>query len=104
MKENKVQMINSKYFSYLETLVKDLMKLETLLHNQDNPEILAKNALNSVAKFYEADWCGVVEADLVFNVWNPIWYIGGKTTDDVVQKSFEREETSPTARMDRRIT
>lgn len=96
MEENKGQVIDLEYFSYLDSLMKDLMKLETLSHNQDNPEILAKNALNSAARFYEADWCGVVEADLVFNAWNPIWHISGETTDDVVKKFFERGETSPT--------
>ena len=72
-----------------------LCKLELQSHDQDNPEKIAMNALNTVAEFYDADWCGVVEADLIFHVWNPIWWTSGKTHNDVVRKFFEQDKISP---------
>ena len=95
MEENQEKTIDLEQFKYLKHLVNDLMEVESVSHNQDNPEMLAKNALNCAAKFHEADWCGVVEADLIFNAWNPIWWTSGATTNDVVRKFFDQGRTSP---------
>ena len=53
------------------------------------------NALNTVAEFYDADWCGVVEADLIFHVWNPIWWTSGKTHNEIVRNFFEKDKIFP---------
>lgn len=41
-------------------------------------------------EFYDADWCGVVEADLIFHVWDLIWWISDKIHNDLVGKFFEQ--------------
>lgn len=84
-----------KDLAYSSEFVKTLCKLELQSHDQDNPEKIAMNALNTVAEFYDADWCGVVEADLIFHVWNPIWWTSGKIHNDVVRKFFEQDKISP---------
>ena len=84
-----------KDLAYSSEFVETLCKLELQSHDQDNPEKIAMNALNTVAEFYDADWCGVVEADLIFHVWNPIWWTSGKIQNDVVRKFFEQDKISP---------
>lgn len=84
-----------KDLAYSSEFVETLCNLELKSHDQDNPEKIAMNALNTVAEFYDADWCGVVEADLVFHIWNPIWWTSGKTHNDVVRKFFEQDKISP---------
>lgn len=84
-----------KDLAYSSEFVETLCKLELQSHDQDNPEKIAMNALNTVAEFYDADWCGVVEADLIFHVWNPIWWTSGKIHNDVVRKFFEQDKISP---------
>lgn len=84
-----------KDLAYSSEFVETLCKLELKSHDQDNPEKIAMNALNTVAEFYDADWCGVVEADLIFHIWNPIWWTSGKTHNDVVRKFFEQDKISP---------
>lgn len=80
---------------YSSDFVEALCKLELKSNDQDNSEKIAMNALNTVAEFYDADWCGVVEADLIFHIWNPIWWTSGKTHNDVVRKFFEQDKISP---------
>lgn len=53
--------------------MKKLCELEYLSHEKENSEKLAMKALNMATEFYDADWCGVVEADLIFHVWDLIW-------------------------------
>lgn len=84
-----------KDLAYSSEFVETLCKLELQSHDQDNPEKIAMNALNTVAEFYDADWCGVVEADLIFHVWDPIWWTSGKIHNDVVRKFFEQDKISP---------
>lgn len=84
-----------KDLAYSSEFVETLCKLELQSHDQDNPEKIAMNALTTVAEFYDADWCGVVEADLIFHIWNPIWWTSGKTHNDVVRKFFEQDKISP---------
>ena len=82
------------YIEYNKEFVDKLCQLEKDSHNQDEPEKLAMNALRVAAEFYDADWCGVVEPDLIFHIWNPIWWTSGKNHKDVVSKFFEQEKIS----------
>lgn len=75
---------------YSQEFVKKICELERLSHGQENPEQLAMNALKAATEFYDADWCGVVEADLIFHVWDPVWWTSGKTHNDLVRKFFEQ--------------
>ena len=84
-----------KDLAYSSEFVETLCKLEFQSHDQDNPEKIAMNALNTVAEFYDADWCGVVEADLIFHVWNPIWWTSGKTHNEIVRNFFEKDKIFP---------
>ena len=59
---------------YSMNLERTLRILETTLHNTDNPEDIAIQTMAAVCKFYDADFCGVLDVDLDVGVWTPqIW-------------------------------
>lgn len=63
---------------------KSLSQLERGLYHLRNPEDIIMGTLKALCEFYEADWSGILDADLELGVWTPIWWynaLKGDMTD-----------------------
>ena len=71
MKENN----EKEYIQYAVSFEKKLTLLEAQLHSVEEPVEIAKSALIAAVEFYDGDWCGIIEGDLVMDAWCPVlWY------------------------------
>lgn len=71
MKENN----EKEYIQYAVSFEKKLTLLEAQLHSVEEPVEIANSALIAAVEFYDGDWCGIIEGDLVMDAWCPVlWY------------------------------
>lgn len=56
-----------------------------LCYDQHSPEEVARQILKAACKFYDADWCGLIQVDLDLKIWTPFWWY----------KSFRKYLTAP---------
>ena len=75
--------------SYLYRFEKTLNELEKALHSDDDPETIARGTMEVARDFYDADWCGMVTADIESKVFYPVWWAN---RDESRQKSTLFEE------------
>lgn len=82
------------YVQYAIDFEKTLKQLEEKLHSIEDPEEIAKSTLITALEFYDGDWCGIVECDMVMEAWCPVlWY--NKETHGMTETKFkELEETN----------
>lgn len=66
--------------------------LESQLHNSDDPEEVIMHMLAAATEFYDGDWAGVMEADLVMKVWSPLWWYNRKTDGMTPNRFLDLEE------------
>lgn len=45
-----------------------------LCYDQHSPEEVARQILKAACKFYDADWCGLIQVDLDLKIWTPFWW------------------------------
>lgn len=64
---------------YSQNVEQALSQLESQLHNSDDPEEVIMHMLAAATEFYDGDWAGVLEADLVMKVWSPLWWYNRRT-------------------------
>lgn len=69
----------SEYLQYAQNVEHSLTQLESQLHNSDDPEEVIMNMLAAATEFYDGDWAGILEADLVMKVWSPLWWYNRRT-------------------------
>ena len=75
-----------------------LSQMERTLYCLRKPEDIIQGMLKGVCEFYQADWSGILEADIECGVWNPAWWYnaqtGGMTETKIhsieVTEGFER--------------
>lgn len=62
-----------------------------LCYDQHSPEEVARQILKAACKFYDADWCGLIQVDLDLRLWTPFWWhntgVEDKTT--ILTEEFE---------------
>lgn len=78
---------------YSVAFARTMKVLEAELHSCEDPEEIAMGALQTAAEFYDGDWCGIIEGDLVIEAWSPVlWY--NTQTHGMTQTAFkDLEET-----------
>lgn len=59
---------------YLYRFERTLFMLERGLHTSEDPENIALDVLEVCRDFYDADWCGMVTADVESGVFYPVWW------------------------------
>lgn len=69
----------SEYLQYAQNVEQALSQLESQLHNSDDPEEVIMHMLAAATEFYDGDWAGILEADLVMKVWSPLWWYNRRT-------------------------
>lgn len=63
------------YIQYAQEVEQTLTRLEAGLHNSDDPDEIMMGMLQAATVFYDADWAGILEADLSTKIWSPLlWY------------------------------
>lgn len=70
-------------------------ELETQLYYRHlPPKEVALRVMEAACKFYDADWCGLIQVDLDLGLWKPLWWHNecqeDKTT--ILTNEFESSE------------
>lgn len=73
-------------------IVHTIDELEDLLQSRSStPKDTALRILEAACKFYDADWCGLIQVDLDLRLWTPFWWhntgVEDKTT--ILTEEFE---------------
>ena len=62
-------------FVFYEELFHKLVATEAALHNMEDPQKIAIGVMKAACDLYDADWSGILIADLHSQMWRPeIWY------------------------------
>ena len=62
-------------YVFEDELFKIIVETEAALHNIEDPVEIAVGVMKAACKFYGADWCGILIADLRSELWRPeMWY------------------------------
>lgn len=58
------------------------------------PEEVAQQLLKAACKFYDADWCGLIQVDLDLKIWTPFWWYNDSSEDKttILTEEFESAE------------
>lgn len=68
-----------------------LVSLEKELHNSENQAEIMQTALRAACEYFDADWAGILLADLGVGAWAPsIWY--NRKTDGMTTTAFKDVE------------
>lgn len=69
---------------YAKAFEKCLTELAAEVYGIHEPFEIAQRTLRTACDFYEADWCGMFDADMMLDLWMPFWWYnrltGGMTT------------------------
>lgn len=65
-----------------------------LCFDQHSPEEVARQILKAACKFYDADWCGLIQVDLDLKIWTPFWWYNDSSEDKttILTEEFESAE------------
>ena len=82
---------------YAKAFQKCLTDLANDVYGIHDPFDIAQKVLHTACDFYEADWCGIFDADMMLDLWMPFWWYnhatGGMTQTQLkegrVMGSFE---------------
>lgn len=51
-----------------------IMELADEVYGLSNPKEIAQRVLRKACEFYDADWCGIFDADMMLRLWMPFWW------------------------------
>ena len=62
-------------YEFQDLLFRIIFSTETALHNEEDPMEIAIGVMKAACELYDADWCGILIADLQTQIFIPeIWY------------------------------
>lgn len=62
-------------YEFQEKLFRTIVSVEADAHNEEDPMAIAVRVMKACCDFYDADWCGILIADLQTQVFIlEIWY------------------------------
>lgn len=85
--------VPSEEAAYATAFQKSLIGLANEVYGIADPFEIAQKALRAVCVFYDADWCGVFDADTMLNFWAPFWWYN-KATDGMTKTQMENDSVS----------
>lgn len=59
---------------YLQDFQASVTSLANEVYGYSEPKEIALCTLKKACEFYDADWCGVFDVDLMLNIWMPFWW------------------------------
>ena len=62
--------------------------LESELHKDDDPRIIAMRAMHVAMDFYDAEWCGIIVGDMDAEIFYPEWWTN-REKGDMADTNFE---------------
>ena len=62
------------YAQYTNNVEHTLKQLRVDLAGCSNPQQLALRLMKIALEFYDADWCGIIDADVNLKIWSPFWW------------------------------
>ncbi len=76
---------------YAKAFQKCLTELANEVYGNTDPFDIAQRVLRAACVFYDADWCGMFDADMMLDLWMPFWWYnritGGMTETQLHQGS-----------------
>ncbi len=51
-----------------------IMELADEVYGLSKPKEIAQRVLRKACEFYDADWCGIFDADMMLRLWMPFWW------------------------------
>ncbi len=102
--KNAIESNDWSFIQYALEFEKKLRELEYTMHHCDDPEILASHALTACADFYEAEWCGAVEVDLLKNGWIPFWWHSREKKDTMICRYLKMRKIIPNKEWNEALT
>lgn len=73
---------------YAKAFEKCLTELAAEVYGIHEPFEIAQRALRTACEFYEADWCGMLDADMMLDLWMPFWWYN-RLTDGMTTTQLE---------------
>lgn len=73
-------------------IVRIIDELESPLQSRSAaPKDTAQRILEAACKFYDADWCGLIQVDLDLRLWTPFWWhnTGAEDKTTILTEEFE---------------
>lgn len=64
---------------YDKAFRKCLVTLADEVYGTHEPFTIAQKALQAACDFYDADWCGMFDVDMMLDLWMPFWWYNKKT-------------------------
>lgn len=62
-------------YVFQDKLLSKIFATEAALHNIEDPVEIAVGVMKAACELYDADWCGILIADMYSELWRPeIWY------------------------------
>ena len=73
-------------------------ELETQLYYRHlPPKEVALRVMEAACKFYDADWCGLIQVDLDLGLWKPLWWHNECQEDKTTIRRTNRKSASAMA-------
>ena len=69
---------DAEFFAYLHDSSAALERVQTILLEDGYPERVLERCMRMLLAYYDADWCGAINADLEVGIWTPIWWVDAK--------------------------
>lgn len=69
------------YVKYCIEKDRTVSTLEATLHESDDPQRIALEALKAACRFHGGDWAGILDVDLDLDMWTPLWWYNAKPQD-----------------------
>lgn len=82
---------DAEYIRYCIEHEQVVSALEAGLRDSDDPKEIAMQTLKAACTFYGGDWAGILEVDLDFDVWEPIWWYNPGIQDRTTQLVLKYE-------------
>ena len=86
---------DNEYITYCIEQDQTLSKLETEIHEIDDPKETSMQTLRAACDFYAADWTGIIEVDLELGVTNTGWWHNPDPNIKTLQQISEFENFFP---------
>lgn len=66
------------YVRYAVEIERTIHRLHEEIAGCCDPKKVAMAVMETIARFYDADWCGIIHVDLDVGVWTPLWWYDAK--------------------------
>ena len=66
---------DEEFIAYLRDSSTALESVQTILLDDGYPEKVLERCMRMLLTYYDADWCGAINADLEVGIWTPVWWV-----------------------------